>query len=82
MANGSKSWGKSAQYRRPDGEVRQSQLITTFGPGALVDLVSDAVVISGLDFWHFPDKPRFIDEPRLRDDLVERFRTLGRKLDP
>lgn len=54
MAKGNKNWGKSAQYRRPDGEVRQSQLITTFGPGALVDLVSDAVVISGLDFWHFP----------------------------
>ena len=81
MAKGN-SWGKSAQYRKPDGEVRQSQLITTFGPGALVDLVNDAVVIAGLDFWHFPEKLRSIDEPRLRDDLVDRFRKLGRKLDP
>ena len=82
MAKANSNWGKSAQYKKPDGEVRQSQLITTFGPGALVDLVNDAVVISGLDFWHFPEKLRSIDEPRLRDDLVERFRKLGRKLDP
>jgi hypothetical protein len=82
MATKCNSWGKTAQHRRPDGSVRQSQLITTFGPGALVDLVSDAVVISGLEFWHFPEKFRSIDEPRLRDDLVDRFRKLGRKLDP
>jgi hypothetical protein len=78
----SNSWGSAAQYRKPDGEVRQSQLITTFGPGALVDLVHDAVVVSGLEFWHFPEKFRVIEEPRLRDDLVERFKKLGRKLDP
>lgn len=83
MATKSKSsWGSAAQYRKPDGEIRQSQLITTFGPGALVDLVHDAVVVSGLEFWHFPEKFRVIDEPRLRDDLVERFKKLGRKLDP
>jgi hypothetical protein len=67
---------------RPDGEARHSQLITTFGPGALVDLVGDAVVIGGLDFWHFPPKHHSIDEPRLRDDLIERFRKQGRSLDP
>jgi hypothetical protein len=75
------SWSTSAQYRKPDGEVRQSQLISAFGPGALVDLVHDAVLISGLEFWHFPEKFRVIGEPRLRDDLVERFKKLGRKLD-
>src|ERR1043166_7562226 len=70
----------AAQYKRPDGQVRQSQLITTFGPGSLVDLVNDAVVIAGLEFWHF-DKLRAVDEPRLRDDLAERFKKLGKKLD-
>lgn len=37
--------------RRADGEIRQSQLVGTFGPGALVDLVDHAVVVSGLGWW-------------------------------
>ena len=37
--------------RRADGEIRQSQLVGTFGPGALVDLVDHAVVVSGLSWW-------------------------------
>jgi hypothetical protein len=82
MAKGrSAGWGSAPQYRKPDGEIRQSQLITTFGPGALVDLVHDAVVVAGLDFWHFPEKFRVIEEPRLRDDLVDRFKKLNRRLD-
>jgi hypothetical protein len=36
---------------RPDGQIRQSQLVTTFGPGAMVDLVDRAVVIGGLEHW-------------------------------
>lgn len=71
-----------AHYARPHGEIRQSQVISTFGPGALVDLVNDAVVIGGLEFWHFPEKMRALDEPRLRDDLIERFKKANRKLDP
>ena len=38
---------------RPDGRLRQSQLVTTFGPGAMVDLVDRAVVIGGLEHWGF-----------------------------
>lgn len=72
---------KPTQFTRPDGEVRQSQLVSTFGPGALVDLVEDAVIISGLDHWHFGKAKQFIHEPRLRDDLVQRFQSSGRKLD-
>lgn len=68
--------------QQPDGSVRQSQMVTTFGPGAMVDLLTDAVLIGGLDFWSYerrfalPDIP----EPRLRDAIVERFRELGREL--
>jgi hypothetical protein len=65
---------------RPDGEVRQSQLITTFGPGAMVDLLEDAVLVSGLDFWRFGGGSRPIPEPRLRDELAERLRAQGRTL--
>jgi len=38
---------------RPDGELRQSQMITTYGPGALVDLVGDAILIPGLEYWSY-----------------------------
>lgn len=50
---------------RPHGTIRQSQLITTFGPGAMVDLPHHSVVIGGLEEWTLgPDKRR-ISEDRL-----------------
>ncbi len=68
--------------QQPDGTVRQSQVVTTFGPGAMVDLLTDAVLVSGLDFWSYDRSfaPPHIPEPRLRDSIVERFRELGREL--
>jgi hypothetical protein len=36
---------------RPHGQIRQSQILTTFGPGAMVDLPNHAVLIGGLDNW-------------------------------
>ena len=48
----------------PDGEIRQSQLLTTFGPGSMVDLPDRSVVISGLNHWHGNQTP--ITEERLR----------------
>jgi hypothetical protein len=36
---------------RPHGQIRQSQVLTTFGPGAMVDLPNHAVLIGGLDNW-------------------------------
>lgn len=36
---------------RPHGQLRQSQVLTTFGPGAMVDLPNDAVIIGGLEHW-------------------------------
>jgi hypothetical protein len=42
---------------RPQGEVRHSQLISTYGPGAMVDLPDCSVVIGGLNFWMYgPDQ--------------------------
>ena len=34
-------------------QIRSSQLITTFGPGAMVDLPDDAVVIAGIESWRY-----------------------------
>ena len=65
---------------QPDGELRRSQLITTFGPGALVDLVHDAVLISSLDYWKNSDGWQTIEEPRLRDRLAAQLLKQGRPL--
>lgn len=49
---------------RPAGQIRQSQIVTTFGPGAMVDLTDHAVIIAGLDHWTgYKDHP--ISEERL-----------------
>lgn len=52
--------------RKAPGEIRQSQMITTFGPGSLVDLPKYSVIIAGLDkvFVELP-----IEEPRLLDKV-------------
>ena len=33
------------------GQLRRSQVITTFGPGALIDLPYDSAIVGGLDTW-------------------------------
>lgn len=50
--------------KTPVGEVRPSQLLWTYGPGALVDLPNISVVTLGIDGW---DKNRCqpVDEARL-----------------
>ena len=54
--------------QKPQGEIRQSQLITTFGPGAMTDLPERSVLISGLDFW-FGERT-VISEPRLSGKIA------------
>lgn len=43
--------------QRPEhaGNVRQSQLISTFGVGSIVDFVHDTVIIAGVDNWDAGD---------------------------
>lgn len=50
--------------RTPVGEVRPSQLLWTYGPGALIDLPSLSVVTLGIDQWE-KDRCQPIPEPRL-----------------
>ncbi|MBF2028310.1 MAG: DUF1998 domain-containing protein [Oscillatoriales cyanobacterium C42_A2020_001] len=41
-----------AKTKRPAaGEIRQSQIISTFGPGSMVDLPNHSVLIGGLNHW-------------------------------
>lgn len=34
------------------GEVRPNQLITTFGPGSVIDALNDSITIVDLDYWN------------------------------
>ena len=58
-------------------QLRPSQIITTFGPGSIVDLPDDSVMIAGIEHWFENYKPhRKISEPRLEATLkVHEFRT-------
>lgn len=55
-------------------EIRLSQLIQTFGPGAIVDLPDHSVMIMGLDSWSIAfgnQSMRQIKEPRLVNYLTK-----------
>jgi hypothetical protein len=67
---------------RPDGQLRQSQLVTTFGPGSMVDLIDRAVVIGGLEHWGFGKEGYVaLDDARLKRSLVPRLKMLDPDLD-
>ena len=53
--------------------LRQSQVLTTFGPGAMVDLPERAVLIEGLQSWRFGRGREEVAEPRLVAKLHERL---------
>ncbi|WP_061269695.1 DUF1998 domain-containing protein [Leptospira interrogans] len=55
------------------GNVRPSQLITAFGPGAIVDLHTLSIVVAGIDLWP-KEQDLVIHETRLEKALdVKRF---------
>ena len=51
-----------------DNIIRQSQLITTYGPGAMIDLPDYSVIVSGLQDWS-PLRQEKVEEPRLAAKL-------------
>lgn len=51
------------RVKRPHGELRRSQVVSTYGPGSMLDLPKRSVLIAGLDYWSADG--RVIDEPRL-----------------
>lgn len=58
--------------KKAPGEIRQSQLVTTFDPGSMIDLPKYSVLIGGLNFWSPGGES--IPEPRLSQKLA---RVLG-----
>jgi hypothetical protein len=56
----------------PTGELRQSQVLTTFGPGAMVDLPEHSVLVAGLEYWKG-------EKRRIYEDRLEAW--LGKELE-
>jgi hypothetical protein len=52
---------------RPHGQVRHSQVVTTFGPGSLLDLPRQSVLVGGLEHWMGVSEE--VHEPRLVEKL-------------
>jgi hypothetical protein len=51
------------------GQIRRSQAITTWGPGSLLDLPRDSVIVGGLDAWPPLRNLDEVIEPRLTRKL-------------
>lgn len=51
------------------GQLRPSQVITTWGPGALLDLPHDSAIVGGLETWPALARLERIEEPRLAAKL-------------
>ncbi|MFI5457267.1 MAG: DrmB family protein [Isosphaerales bacterium] len=65
---------KSKKAVKPHGQIRQSQVVTTFGPGSMLDLPKSSVIVAGLEYW---DKGEQISELRLVDKLKDYFKKQG-----
>src|SRR5690606_25562270 len=82
MATAKKKQRNSDQPFRPEGQIRQSQMVTTFGPGAMVDLLDRSIVIGGLEHWSYGKEGYIaLDDARLRASLVPRLKMLDPNLD-
>jgi hypothetical protein len=57
-------------------QVRQTQMVMSFGPGSMIDLPETSVMIAGLEHWYYDPAERqasIIQEPRLLSRLAMRF---------
>ena len=55
--------------KRAHGQLRRGQVITTYGPGALIDLPTYSAIVGGLDTWGNRSDLEEISEPRLTREL-------------
>lgn len=69
---------KRRRSKRPHGQIRQSQTVTTFGPGALLDLPDHSVIVGGLDDWSGLGEE--IHEVRLAEKVMNLLEVPGLRL--
>lgn len=53
------------------GKLRASQVVTSYGPGSMIDLPDDSVIVAGLEEWRY-------DNSRLSDHRIEERRLLAK----
>ena len=53
----------NTKNNRVVGNIRKSQLITTFGSGSIVDMSDYSVIMAATDYWHEGEK---LFEPNLQ----------------
>lgn len=56
--------------RKAHGQLRRGQVITTYGPGALIDLPRHSAIIGGLETWPRWSELEEVVEPRLAHKLA------------
>lgn len=62
------------------GQLRRGQIITTYGPGALIDLPKHSAIVGGLNTWPSPDNLEEIVEPRLAHKIALMTRVANPRL--
>lgn len=55
--------------RKSHGQLRRSQVISTYGPGALIDLPRHSAIVGGLETWGKLSRLEEVTEPRLAQKL-------------
>lgn len=55
--------------RKAHGQIRRGQVITTYGPGAMIDLPKHSAIVGGLDTWPNTGNLEQVLEPRLLSKL-------------
>lgn len=66
--------------RKAQGQIRRSQVITTYGPGALIDLPRHSAIVGGLDTWPKTSDLDEVVEPRLARKLQMMTRVTAPRL--
>ncbi len=66
--------------QKAHGQIRRSQVITTYGPGALIDLPNDSAIVAGLETWPKISDLDEIQEPRLTAKLQAMTGVTGPRL--
>lgn len=57
--------------RKSHGQIRRGQVITPYGPGALIDLPRHSAIVGGLETWPKTSELEEIVEPRLTQKLQQ-----------
>lgn len=65
--------------KRPHGQLRRSQLITTFGPGAMLDLPKRSGIVGGLESWGDPIRDGF--QPVIEERLLAKVHRVLERTD-